>query len=199
MQTSVQRYQQAGSLNQRGKRSPALPYAIIGRPAAASTLTTFVNAVARCAVLFAKALTASDCCTSVSKGGRITIPRVAVEKNLPSVADKRHHEVVSQLNTCTAACSQTAVTHTCLLLQVALDANDTEWTFVIKSWPNGGENKRVYVMEKTGAVCGLCFAKLTLSTMPPPYARLQRGLCMYVASDMRLLTSLNCCSTIHAA
>ena len=36
------------------------------------------------------------------------------------------------------------------LLQVALDANDTEWTFVIKSWPNGGENKRVYVMEKTG-------------------------------------------------
>ncbi len=36
------------------------------------------------------------------------------------------------------------------LLQVALDANDIEWTFVIKSWPNGGENKRVYVMEKTG-------------------------------------------------
>jgi len=31
-----------------------------------------------------------------------------------------------------------------------LDANDIEWTFVIKSWPNGGENKRVYVMEKTG-------------------------------------------------
>jgi len=36
------------------------------------------------------------------------------------------------------------------LLQVALDAHDIEWTFVIKSWPNGGENKRVYVMEKTG-------------------------------------------------
>ncbi len=31
-----------------------------------------------------------------------------------------------------------------------MDANDIEWTFVIKSWPNGGENKRVYVMEKTG-------------------------------------------------
>ncbi|KAL0049880.1 hypothetical protein WJX82_011620 [Trebouxia sp. C0006] len=79
----------------------------------------------RSVVLFAKALTASDCCTSISKGGRITIPRVAVENNLPSVADKKHHEVV------------------------ALDANDIEWTFVIKSWPNGGENKRVYVMEKT--------------------------------------------------
>lgn len=37
-----------------------------------------------------------------------------------------------------------------LRLQVALDPNDTQWTFVIKSWPNGGENKRVYVMEKTG-------------------------------------------------
>ncbi|KAL0034314.1 hypothetical protein WJX77_008756 [Trebouxia sp. C0004] len=81
--------------------------------------------VTRSVVLFAKALTASDCCTSISKGGRITIPRVAVESNLPSVADKKHHEVV------------------------ALDANDIEWTFVIKSWPNGGENKRVYVMEKT--------------------------------------------------
>ncbi|KAL0032413.1 hypothetical protein WJX79_010192 [Trebouxia sp. C0005] len=81
--------------------------------------------VTRSVVLFAKALTASDCCTSISKGGRITIPRVAVESNLPSVADKKHHEVV------------------------AWDANDIEWTFVIKSWPNGGENKRVYVMEKT--------------------------------------------------
>ena len=53
-----------------------------------------VLAVTRSVVLFAKALTASDCCTSISKGGRITIPRVAVESNLPSVADKKHHEVV---------------------------------------------------------------------------------------------------------
>lgn len=36
------------------------------------------------------------------------------------------------------------------MVQVVLDVNDSEWTFVIKSWPNGGENKRVYVMEKTG-------------------------------------------------
>lgn len=35
-------------------------------------------------------------------------------------------------------------------MQVVLDEHDSEWTFVIKSWPNGGENKRVYVMEKTG-------------------------------------------------
>lgn len=104
-------------------------------------------------MLFAKALTASDCCTSVSKGGRITIPRVAVESNLPSVADKKHHEVVCFLAKQNAAAScivHTAFTHHAL--QVALDANNVEWTFVIKSWPNGGENKRVYVMEKTGMV-----------------------------------------------
>ena len=55
---------------------------------------TCAFAAARSGVLFAKALTASDCCLSVSKAGRITIPRVAVENNLPSVADKKHHEVV---------------------------------------------------------------------------------------------------------
>ena len=48
-------------------------------------------------------------------------------------------------------------------VQVVSDNNDNEWTFVIKSWPNGGENKRVYVMEKTGMLlhdnaCCACIA-----------------------------------------
>ena len=106
----------------------------------------------------------------MSKGGRITIPRVAVEKNLPSVADKRHHEVVRQCRPVGLLEAKPAVTHTCLLSQIALDDNDTEWTFIIKSWPNGGENKRVYVMEKTGAVCCVSFAEVTVSTLPMSYA-----------------------------
>lgn len=67
-------------------------------------------AVTRSVVLFAKALTASDCCTSISKGGRITIPRVAVESNLPSVADKKHHEVVFLFAKQDLAASQACVT-----------------------------------------------------------------------------------------
>ena len=64
-----------------------------------------------------------------------------------------------------------AVTYTCLLSQIALDNNNTEWTFIIKSWPNGGENKRVYVMEKTGAGCCIAFAGVTVPTLPVSYAR----------------------------
>jgi len=63
-------------------------------PCASMQLSANRQQQTRSVVLFAKALTASDCCTSISKGGRITIPRVAVENNLPSVADKKHHEVV---------------------------------------------------------------------------------------------------------
>ena len=58
--------------------------------------------------------------------------------------------------------SKPADTHSCLLLQIALDDNNTEWTFIIKSWPNGGENKRVYVMEKTGDFCCVPFAEVTV-------------------------------------
>lgn len=153
--------------------------------AATATLVN-MNAAPRSVVLFAKALTASDCCTSVSKGGRITIPRVAVERNLPSVADRRHHEVVCcQLRSVISlsCCSNLSITVTSKHMQVVLDAHDSEWTFVIKSWPNGGENKRVYVMEKTGTLrpvvvahrTGACVARskpiafclVTLYTSPP--------------------------------
>ena len=126
--------------------------------AATATLVN-MNAAPRSVVLFAKALTASDCCTSVSKGGRITIPRVAVERNLPSVADRRHHEVVCrQLRSVISlsCCSNLSITVTSKHMQVVLDVHDSEWTFVIKSWPNGGENKRVYVMEKTGMLHPCC-------------------------------------------
>ena len=109
MQSSVQAQHQTGNLNQRGELDSTIEavrlHASLGAydAAAVVTLTMCATAVPRSVVLFAKALTASDCCTSVSKGGRITIPRVAVEKNLPSVADKRHHEVVRQMQTCQTA------------------------------------------------------------------------------------------------
>ena len=48
-------------------------------------------------MLFAKALTNSDCCLNISKSGRITLPRVAVEHNLPAVNNRKHNEVVSAL------------------------------------------------------------------------------------------------------
>lgn len=125
----------------------------------------------------------------MSKGGRITIPRVAVEKNLPSVADKRHHEVVSQSRLVQLPAAKPAVAYTCLLWQVALDANDTEWTFVIKSWPNGGENKRVYVMEKTGAICCLHYVVfLFLNSLYLPCLRHMRGYSM----DYACMLSLTC-------
>lgn len=76
------------------------------------------------------------------------------------MADKRHHEVVRKCRVVGLPETKPAVTHTCLLSQVALDANDTEWTFIIKSWPNGGENKRVYVMEKTGEGCCVSLAEV---------------------------------------
>lgn len=63
-----------------------------------------------------------------------------------------------------------AVTYSCLVLQTALDDNDTEWTFIIKSWPNGGENKRVYVMEKTGAFCCVPLTEVTVSSLPMSHA-----------------------------
>ena len=49
-------------------------------------------------MLFAKALTNSDCCLNISKSGRITLPRVAVEQNLPAVNNRKHNEVVSALD-----------------------------------------------------------------------------------------------------
>jgi hypothetical protein len=58
------------------------------------TLSLLVSVDDTPRVLFAKPLTNSDTCFSVSKGGRITLPRLAVETNLPAVANKRHNEVV---------------------------------------------------------------------------------------------------------
>lgn len=53
-------------------------------------------------VLFAKTLTNSDCCQTISKGGRITLPRLAVETNLPALNNRKHNEVVS-MRTCLPA------------------------------------------------------------------------------------------------
>ena len=117
-------------------------------------------------MLFAKALTNSDCCLNISKSGRITLPRVAVEQNLPAVNNRKHNEVVSALDVGAERCAlwAWALAQEGLLraqvkqllavfdMQEMLDEHDVPWKFVIKSWPNGSENKRVYVMERTG-VC----------------------------------------------
>lgn len=97
--------------------TPILPHAVHERVAETSSCDQSQNVVnmdaaPQSVVLFAKALTASDCCTSVSKGGRITIPRVAVEKNLPSVADRRHHEVVRPSLYLFSACHECSMNFT---------------------------------------------------------------------------------------
>ena len=59
-------------------------------------------------MLFAKALTNSDCCPNISKSGRITLPRVAVEQNLPAVNNRKHNEVVSALDVDAEHCAMRA-------------------------------------------------------------------------------------------
>jgi hypothetical protein len=34
--------------------------------------------------------------------------------------------------------------------QKVVDEDGAEWIFLVKSWPNGGETRRVYVMERVG-------------------------------------------------
>lgn len=73
----------------------------------------------RAMVLVAKCLTNSD-----ASSGRVILPRVSVETNLPFVLGYRHY---------------------------ALEVRDTaghRHTFVIKSWANGTEHRRVFVLEQ---------------------------------------------------
>lgn len=73
------------------------------------------------AVLVSKVLTNSD-----ATSGRIILPRVAVEANLPFVVGYRAYSFGVR------------------------DRAGREWEFVIKSWANGTEQRRVYVLEQAG-------------------------------------------------
>lgn len=73
---------------------------------------------ARC-VLVAKCLTNSD-----ASSGRIILPRVAVEANLPFVTAYRHYALAVR------------------------DSTGRRYEFVIKSWANGTEHRRVFVLEQ---------------------------------------------------
>ncbi|KAK2079427.1 hypothetical protein QBZ16_003119 [Prototheca wickerhamii] len=70
-------------------------------------------------VLVAKALTNSD-----AGSGRIILPRVAVETHLPFVTPYRHYALAVR-------CAHTGAAH----------------SFVVKSWANGSEHRRVFVLE----------------------------------------------------
>lgn len=99
--------------------------------------TPMTNGNARC-VLVAKCLTNSD-----ASSGRIILPRVAVEANLPFVTAYRHYS-----------------------LSVS-DTRGRRYEFIIKSWANGTEHRRVFVLEQAaeflkdhgvsvGDVIGIC-------------------------------------------
>jgi hypothetical protein len=72
-------------------------------------------------VLVAKRLTNSD-----ASSGRIILPRVAVEMNLSFVVAYRHYGLNVR------------------------DANGEMHEFVVKSWANGSESRRVFVLEGVG-------------------------------------------------
>ncbi|KAK9835818.1 hypothetical protein WJX74_008627 [Apatococcus lobatus] len=71
-------------------------------------------------VLVAKTLTKSD------TQGRVILPRVAVEANLAFIVGYRSYPLAVK------------------------DAEGKAWRFVIKSWANGNESRRVYVLEQAG-------------------------------------------------
>lgn len=70
-------------------------------------------------LLVAKTLTNSD-----ASSGRIILPRVAVESNLPFVTGYRHYALSVR------------------------DSSGRKHEFVIKSWANGTEHRRVFVLEQ---------------------------------------------------
>ncbi|WPT16178.1 hypothetical protein PSENEW3_00004185 [Picochlorum sp. SENEW3] len=72
-------------------------------------------------VLVAKRLTNSD-----SSSGRIILPRVAVETNMSFVTAHRHYALHVK------------------------DVRGVEHEFVVKSWANGTEHRRVFVLEQVG-------------------------------------------------
>ncbi|KFM29132.1 B3 domain-containing transcription factor LEC2 [Auxenochlorella protothecoides] len=73
-------------------------------------------------VLVAKTLTNSD-----AGSGRIILPRVAVETHLAFVTPHRHYAL-------RVRCARTGAQH----------------AFVVKSWANGSEHRRVFVLEAAG-------------------------------------------------
>ncbi|EFN57994.1 hypothetical protein CHLNCDRAFT_142158 [Chlorella variabilis] len=75
----------------------------------------------RC-VLVSKQLTNSD-----ASSGRIILPRVAVESNLSFVLGYRHYALAVK------------------------DCYGRQYEFMIKSWANGTEHRRVFVLEQAGA------------------------------------------------
>jgi hypothetical protein len=75
----------------------------------------------RKSVLVTKCLTNSD-----ASSGRIILPRVAVETNLPFVTGCRHYTLNVK------------------------DLNGKRYDFVVKSWANGTEHRRVFVLEQVG-------------------------------------------------
>ncbi|KAL4447259.1 hypothetical protein ABPG77_007292 [Micractinium sp. CCAP 211/92] len=93
------------------------------RPSAAGAAATGADAAGplprrRC-VLVAKQLTNSD-----ASSGRIILPRVAVESNLSFVLGYRHYALAVK------------------------DCNGRRYEFMIKSWANGTEHRRVFVLEQ---------------------------------------------------
>ena len=92
--------------------SPIFSYRYLLQP-------TFSHIAKSRSVLVAKCLTNSD-----ASSGRIILPRVAVEANLPFVTAYRHYALAVRDNV------------------------GRRYEFVIKSWANGTEHRRVFVLEQ---------------------------------------------------
>ena len=90
-----------------------------GQDRAASSSPADTPLAPRRMLLVAKTLTNSD-----ASSGRIILPRVAVEANLPFVTGYRHYSLSVR------------------------DTNGRRYEFVIKSWANGTEHRRVFVLEQ---------------------------------------------------
>lgn len=86
---------------------------------AAAAAAPVVDVGANYQVLVSKVLTNSD-----AQSGRIILPRVAVETNLAFVMSYRSYSLAVK------------------------DRGGRDWEFVIKSWANGTEHRRVYVLEQ---------------------------------------------------
>eukprot|EP00887_Chlorella_sp_A99_P001968 scaffold18.g1968.t1 len=87
-------------------------------PAAAAAAAAPPPPARRRTVLVAKCLTNSD-----AGSGRVILPRLAVESNLPFVVGYRHYSLSAR------------------------DARGRPHALTIKSWANGTEHRRVYVLE----------------------------------------------------
>lgn len=156
-----------------GEEASATPLA---RPQAAGSTAAAAGAVAtlpavgpsRSAVLVAKRLTSSD-----AASGRVILPRLSVERNLPFILGYRHYQLTVR------------------------DRAGGRHEFMIKSWANGTEHRRVYVLEQAaeflrarglgpGDTLGICADEHGGSL-----AGRARGCCDFVVFVARLLVP--CC------